>query len=211
MALVFAALLIAFIYWFPARRWFTTWGTAAEDRERAMPGDAAVTHPVYMATLAVTIAAEPGCVWPWLAQIGYRRGGLYSYDWLDRLFGYLDRPSANRILPEYQTLKAGDEIPMGRGPGFPVTLVDAPRALVLSGKADGAEWAWQFGLYPLTNGHSRLVSRNQVRVPPGVGPWLVLRVIEPAAFLMTRRMLLGIAERAEAMAREAGPGSHRAE
>ena len=31
--------------------------------------------------------------------MGYRRGGLYSYDWLDRLFGYLDAPSADRILP----------------------------------------------------------------------------------------------------------------
>jgi hypothetical protein len=34
--------------------------------------------------------------------MGYQRGGLYSYDWLDRLFGFLDRPSATRILPEFQ-------------------------------------------------------------------------------------------------------------
>jgi len=26
---------------------------------------------------------RPGDIWPWLVQIGYRRGGLYSYDWLD--------------------------------------------------------------------------------------------------------------------------------
>ena len=50
-------------------------------------------------TMAVTIDGPPSAVWPWLAQMGYRRGGLYSYDWLDRLFGYLDAPSANRILP----------------------------------------------------------------------------------------------------------------
>ncbi|MCC6992338.1 MAG: SRPBCC family protein, partial [Acidobacteria bacterium] len=114
-----------------------------------------------------------------------------------------------RILPEHQGLKAGDEIPMGRGPGFPVTLVDAPRALVMSGQANGAAWAWQFGLYP-TGAGTRLVSRNLVRVPRGPGPWLFMRVIEPAAFLMTRRMLLGVRRRAEALAREAGRAGRRA-
>lgn len=205
MTLLLAALVIALGYWFPLRWRFITWGSSLEDRHRAMPGDAAVRDPVYTATLAVTIGAPPERVWPWLAQIGYRRGGLYSYDWLDRLFGYLDRPSARRILPEYQDLKAGDEIPMGRGPGFPVTLADAPRALVMSGNADGAAWAWQFGLYPAAGGRTRLVSRNQVRVGRGPGPWLFMRVIEPAAFLMTRRMLLGIKQRAEHLGGAAPP------
>ncbi len=209
MSLLLTALVLALVYWFPMRRVFVTWGSTPEERQRAMPGDAAVTSPVYAATLAVTIDAPPDQVWPWLAQIGYRRGGLYSYDWLDRLFGYLDGPSATRILPEHQGLKAGDEIPMGRGAGFPVTLVDAPRALVMSGQANGAAWAWQFGLYPAGAG-TRLVSRNQVRVPRGPGPWLFMRVIEPAAFLMTRRMLLGVRQRAEALAREAGRAGRRA-
>ena len=44
-------------------------------------------------------------IWAWLVQIGYHRGGLYSYDWLDRLFGFLDRPSATRILPDFQQLR----------------------------------------------------------------------------------------------------------
>src|SRR5215813_2834556 len=80
---------------------------------------AAIDGATYSSTLAVTIDAAPEHIWPWLVQMGYRRGGLYSYDWLDRLFGYLDRPSAIRILPEFQRLAAGDEIPIGRGQGFP--------------------------------------------------------------------------------------------
>ena len=44
------------------------------------------------------------------------------------------------------------------------------------------------------------VSRNRVRVPRSVGSWLFTRVIEPAAFLMTRRMLIGLKHRAEALA-----------
>lgn len=56
-----------------------------------MLGDRQVTLPSYEATLGVTIDAAPAAIWPWLMQLGYRRGGLYSYDWLDRLFGYVKR------------------------------------------------------------------------------------------------------------------------
>ena len=98
-----------------------------------MPGDCVVTLPSYETTLGVTIDAAPAAIWPWLVQMGYRRGGLYSYDWLDRLFGYLDAPSAERILPEWQHLAVGDEIPIGRGGGFPVKAIEPFRSLVLGG------------------------------------------------------------------------------
>jgi len=64
----------------------------------------------------VTVDARPEHIWPWLVQMGYQRGGLYSYDWLDRLFGFLDRPSANRVLPEFQHLAVGDTIRLVREP-----------------------------------------------------------------------------------------------
>ena len=108
-------LTLTVLYWFPVRRWFRRWGTTNEDLTRVMAGDAVMTNPTHSATHAVTVDAPPEDVWPWLVQMGYRRGGLYSYDWLDRLFGYLDRPSANRVLPEFQHLAVGDVIPLGRG------------------------------------------------------------------------------------------------
>jgi hypothetical protein len=165
-----------------------------------MAGDPAVLDPTYSATLAITINARPEHIWPWLVQIGYQRGGLYSYDSLDRLFGYLDRPSADCVLAEFQQLAVGDEIPIGRGQGFPVTAIEPYRALVLSGGGDGFAWSWQFGLYPVDEKRTRLVSRNRVRVPGTMTSWLFMRLIEPAAFLMTRRMLLGLKHRAEALA-----------
>ena len=165
-----------------------------------MPGDALIPNATEMSMQAVTVNAPPEEIWPWLVQIGYQRGGLYSYDWLDRLFGYLDRPSADAILPQCQQLAVGDEIPIGRGQGFPVTAIEPYRALVLSGTGDGFAWLWEFGLYPLDERRTRLVSRNRVRVPRSVGSWLFMRVMEPAAFLMTRRMLLGLKQRAEALA-----------
>jgi len=198
----FVVAILAGLYWVFIRRWFLRWGASEEDLDRAMRGDDLIKAPIYTATLAVTISARPEFIWPWLVQMGYRRGGLYSYDWLDRLFGYLDGPSTDVILLQHQQLRPGDEIPIGRGVGFPVRVVYPPRALVLGGEADGAAWVWQFGLYPLGAERTRLVSRNAVRTPATWGAWCFLRVIEPAAFLMTRRMLLGIKRRAEGLGRQ---------
>jgi hypothetical protein len=200
---LFAALtlvLAAAVYWFPVRRWFHRWGATEDELTRPMKGDAIVAAPTYTATLGITVKATPEDVWPWLVQLGKGRGGLYSYDWLDRLFGYLDGPSADRILPEHQQLAAGDVIPVGRGPGFPVAAVEANRALVLGGEANDFAWVWQFGLYPIDERQTRLVSRNAVRIPKTAGAWCFLRMIEPAAFLMTRRMLIGLRQRAERLA-----------
>jgi len=162
-----------------------------------MPGDADASGAAYETTLAITIDAPAHVIWPWLVQMGYRRGGLYSYDWLDRVFGFLDAPSAMRILPEFQQLHVGDVVPVGRGGGFPVRLVDPCRTLVLGGESDGALWLWQFGLYPLNTRQTRLISRNRARLPRTVIWALFMSVLEPAAFIMTRRMLLGLKARAE--------------
>ena len=92
------------------------------------------------------------------------------------------------------------EIPIGRGQGFPVTAIEPCRALVLSGMGDDFAWVWQFGLYPLDKDRTRLVSRNSARVPKTFASWLFMRVLEPAAFIMTRRMLIGLKDRAEGLA-----------
>jgi hypothetical protein len=202
--------ITAIVYWFPLRRWFVTWGTTFEDQQRVMASDSEVPDATYVANLAVTIDAEPEDVWPWLVQIGFQRGGLYSYDWLDRAFGYLDRPSANRILPEFQQLRGGDVIPIGRGGGFPVKRIEPNRSLVLGSSAKGFQWTWEFGLYRLGDGRTRLVSRNRARVASSFASWCLMRLLEPAAFLMTRRMLLGVRQRAERLARARGSGSEQA-
>ena len=196
---------LAALYGLPIRRWMSHWGATPSDLARTMAGDALVPDPTYSGTMAVTVDAAPEHIWPWLVQIGYRRGGLYSYDWLDRLFGYLDRPSASRILPEFQDLAVGDVIPLGRGPSWPVAVLEPGRALVLDMRnLGGFDWVWQFGLYPIDEQRTRLVSRSCVRTKSAPAR-LATYAIEPAGFLMTRRMLLGLKERAEALrAREVG-------
>jgi hypothetical protein len=178
------------------------WGATDEEVTAALPGDDRVTNPTYVTTRALTIHARPAEIWPWLAQMGYRRGGLYSYDWLDRVFGYLDRPSARQVLPEFQRLQAGDTIPMGRGPSWPAVEVVPERALVLEPIAGMVTWS--FALVPVDAGTTRLVTRVRFRVGETVGDRLMLLAMDPAAFMMTRKMLLGIKERAEALARRRG-------
>jgi hypothetical protein len=185
------------------------WGATPSDLARVMAGDSLLADQTYSGTTAVIVNARPEHIWPWLVQIGYQRGGLYSYDWLDRLFGYLDRPSATRVLPEFQHLAVGDKIPIGQGPSWPVAVVDPNRALVLDMRnLGGLDWVWQFGLYPVDETRTRLISRSRVRAH-AVWARLLTHAIEPAGFLMTRRMLLGLKQRAEAL-RAANTGEARA-
>ena len=65
--------------------WGTRWGSAPDERARAMPGDEYLRGGprVRLAmTRAITIKAPPERVWPWIAQLG-RGAGWYSVDWLD--------------------------------------------------------------------------------------------------------------------------------
>ena len=196
---LFVILAFVALYWFPIRRWMNRWGAAPSDLRRVMAGDGLLPTHTYSGTMAVIVNARPEHLWPWLVQIGYQRGGLYSYDWLDRIFGYLDRPSATRILPEFQHLAVGDKIPVGQGPSWPVAVVEPNHALVLDMRnMGGLDWVWQFGLYAVDDNRTQLVSRSRVRARTVLAR-LMTHAIEPAGFLMTRRMLLGLKQRAETL------------
>jgi hypothetical protein len=132
-------------------------------------------------------------------QMGDRRGGLYSYDCLDRLFGFTHEQSATEILG-YRDLEPGDVIPIGRGGDFPVREVIPNRALVLAGADGETSWMWSLVLEPLDGGRTRLISRNLGVFPGGVRGALMRYIIDVAAIIMTRRMLLNLKVRAEGMA-----------
>jgi hypothetical protein len=167
-----------------------------------MPGDGIIANPTHSAMDAITINASPDDIWPWLVQIGYQRGGLYSYDWLDRLFGFLDRPSAGRVLPEFQHLVVGDTIRLGPRQELAVAALQPACALALSYTRRDFEWVWQFGLYPLDQDRTRLVSHGTEHYKKNIVTWLFMCVMKPAAFIMTRRMLLGLKGRAEGLRRQ---------
>lgn len=148
------------------------WGATDAEIARLLPGDELVAAAHTVSTRAVGIDAPPGDIWPWLVQMGDGRGGLYSYDALDRLFGYISGPSATTILVDHQSLAAGDVIPLGRGPDWPVAILEPERALVLEPVPGRVSWC--FALEP-DGATTRLVSRVRV----GIGPRWALLALAP--------------------------------
>jgi hypothetical protein len=135
-------------------------------------------------------------VWPWILQLGTGRAGWYSYD----LFDNAARPSADRILPQFQAIRVGDWVPMSatvnETTAFKVTAFEANRWLLWV-KPDST-WAWQ--LTPIDGGDTRLVTRLKERYPWRASPGLALLTMvmfEFGDFPMMRQLLLGIRRRAE--------------
>jgi hypothetical protein len=172
-----------------------TWGATEEEAGRSLPGDELLEDPAVVSTRAITIDAPPSAVWPWLVQMGSGRGGAYTYDWIENLFG-LGMHSAERINPEWQNLAVGDVIP-GRESlqGMRVEVLDPERALVT--RSEDGTWVWAFVLEDL-GGRTRLLSRNRIAMPdPSPGDRIGMAVMEPGSLVMERKMLHGIKERAE--------------
>src|SRR5271166_718751 len=80
--------------------------TTAE-RAKTLPGDDLIPQPIGAINHAITIHRSPHEVWPWLVQMGSGRAGWYAYDFIDNG----RHPSADRILPEFQTIEAGSVFP----------------------------------------------------------------------------------------------------
>jgi hypothetical protein len=182
------------------RRWCLTWGARPDEVSRKLPGDELLADAGIVSTRAITVDAPPAAIWPWLVQMGSGRGGVYTYDRIENLLG-LNMHSAREILPQFQDLKAGDELPLGPGrPAMQVAVCDPEHTLTFQ-FADG-NWVWIFALFA-EDGETRLISRNRIAAA-GAPPARLFNmlVMEPGSLIMERKMLLGIKQRAEDLARE---------
>ena len=191
------AILVAVIslYVWAIKPWHLRWGAGDDEVVRTMPGDQLIPNAV-SATRAITIAATPDAIWPWLVQLGFGRAGWYSYDWIDNDF----QPSADRIVPEYQDLGVGDKILMMPEMGFVVRSIDEPNSIV-SVLEDGST-SWCLALYP-NDGSTRLVSRWRPKFEKTPATFLMTTLSEPGTFIMEQKMLRTIRDRVET-------ASHRA-
>ena len=190
------------------RRWYNRWHATDSELASPMRGDELVAEPLLGYTRAITIDVPPPHVWPWLVQMGRGRGGLYSYDGLENLIG-CDIHSTRAILPEHQDLAVGDLIRLGPEgyPCFRVADIVPGAALVLVGVdpapphdvsaagAPGGQSTWQWELRAADPGRTRLVVRQRLTYPRSMS--VLWHVVEPVAFVMERRMMRGIKERAE--------------
>jgi hypothetical protein len=163
------------------------WGATCEELRAGLPGDELVPDPATQSTRAVTIDAPVDAVWPWLAQIGQDRAGFYSYEPLENLAG-CDMHNADEIHPEWQAREVGELVYLHPRTGLPVARFEPGSVLALEG------WG-AFVLRPHGPGCTRLIARGRVR--RGVASLANGLLMEIPHFLMERKMLLGIKERAE--------------
>src|SRR6187455_2372327 len=103
-----------------------TWGIDPSETIKPLPGDALVPVSTAIETRGITIDAPPDAVWPWLVQMGFGRGGWYSYDQLD-----MGGSSAATLNPDWASVAVGDILPTSPGTGFEVKVVEPGHALVL--------------------------------------------------------------------------------
>lgn len=186
------------------RPWVLTWGASRDEASARLPGDELLEDADGIATRAVTIDAPAGAVWPWIAQMGPApRGGAYTYDWIENLLG-LDMHSADVLLPEFQHPRVGEVFALGAN-RMRVERVEPGR--VLSWRSQDGNWVWSFVLRE-QDGRTRLISRNRYRLPTPVAR-IGMLPMEPASLVMERKMLHGIRERAQRLAREAPEGAPR--
>jgi hypothetical protein len=188
-----------------------TWGATPDETTSAYPGDELVPDPEGGATMATTLPAPPERVWPWLVQMGGGRAGWYSWDWLDNH----GQPSADRIVPEWQSLEVGRHLegPTNR---WTVVVVDPDRALVLQsryGLPSGQSFdprssppprvyvhgIWGFHLRSAPGGQARLVIRTRSRGRPRryTRPFGLL-LGEPVHFIMQTRQFRNLRARVSA-------------
>ena len=192
-------------YVLAVRPWHIRWGATDEEVTEKLPGDELVERPNVEATHAIDINAPVAEVWPWLVQIGQDKGGFYSYAWLENLVGCQLR-NADRVLPEFQHLNVGDTVRLHpQAPPLPVLICEPPRTLVLGNNME-FPGTWGFYLKESDGGGTRLIVRGRGEWGPGLLNWLGAHVLlEPAHFIMERKMLLGIKSRAESPVREVAP------
>jgi hypothetical protein len=169
--------------------WQRRWGTTDFELHRSMPGDALLRPDAPSTTRAITIDASPKDVFPWLLQIGYGRGGWYSYDWIDND----GKPSVEHIDPALQQLAVGDRIEMLPGLGPVVSEIASNHYIVSSGETD----SWCLLVEPTTDRRTRLISRWKQDWPKSAGTYVWIALSDPGAFLMEQRMLRRIRDLAQ--------------
>ena len=182
------------------------WGTTGSEATDTLPGDELVPEPKWTYTLAVGIDTRPEAVWPWIAQLGQKRGGFYSYETLENVAG-CKVTNTTEVLPEHQSPAVGDEIYLHpTAPPMQIRIVEPPHVLALLGSPADYEaeesWGistWQFVVRPGPDGSSRFLTRGRSDYSRGWKARLAFGrfPIEAITYVMSRKMMLEIKRLAE--------------
>jgi hypothetical protein len=172
LCFLYAAAVLLFCHHFIFRPIILNWGSTEELQKRSLSGDIFTEGRGH--TRAVLIEATPEEIWPWLVQVGQDRGGFYSYEWLENIFG-ADIKNVYEIRPEFQwPRQAGDTIWLANrehynGMGYQIVAETTLfKSLVMVGgedyarilKSEKASGSWAFYLHPESATTTWLIARS---------------------------------------------------
>jgi hypothetical protein len=173
--------------------WHQHWGMTEEELSIPLPGDEGRAPDSIEGQHGIMINVPAQKVWPWLVQVGANRGGWYSYHWLENLF-FCGIHNAYKTHPELQNLNKGDVIKICvYGPELTVQDLELNKILWLEG---WGTWA----LLPEGTNKTKLIARpgGEFYFDSPLLNFLVNSILfEPIHYMMERKMLIGIKQRAE--------------
>jgi hypothetical protein len=181
------------IYLFIIRPWQLRWGASQTEVELILPGDNLVLKPNFNATRAISINASPEIIWRWIIQIGSKRAGWYSIDWIDN--GGVK--SSNEILQQSQNIAIDQFIPFtpDQKNGMWVKDFKSYQYILWVDKIRNATWLWY--LIPDDNNNTRLLTRLKTKYV-WKGFWIFYYLLfDMGDIIMMRRCMKGIKRRAE--------------
>jgi hypothetical protein len=204
-----------------AALWWYGMGVFAsrEERARKLPGDdlLSASDPKMRFDVSIRINAPKERVWPYLAQLGQRRGGFYSFSTLERLCGF-HIYNTYEIVDEWQDMREGDfmffhqcgvgmEVQEVKPNEYFTMLCDTrapsrvqhaiafipPFALKYFG------FTWNFFLFEDGSDACRLFVRCDCAFEPFKGwrKWLVIVLLGTPSVVMSRGLLKGVKKCAE--------------
>ena len=196
-ALVALVIFLAAVYLLWVRPNQLRWGATPAEIARPMPEDGIVAHPAFDATRAITIRARPEEIWPWLVQIGYGRAGFYGYDLIENPGGGTGIRSAQKILPEFQSPRPGDVLPLSVAATLIYGSIEPNRYLVWLGAEQPPKGVFIWELVPVGEADTRLISRVRWRYLHTPGAFALGVFTEFADHVAIRAILRGVRDRAE--------------
>jgi hypothetical protein len=184
---------VVLIYLLVLRPWHLNWGATKQEVMLVLPGDSIVHKPDFNATRGITIHSNPELIWRWIIQIGSKRAGWYSIDWMDNA----GIKSSDKILPEFQKIEIGQFIPFtpDQKNGLWVKEFKEHEYILWSDKEKKASWLWQ--LNQSNDGTTRLITRLRTKYI-WKGIWIIYYILyDFGDIIMMSKCMMGIKKRAD--------------
>jgi hypothetical protein len=189
-----AAMTAVYLLW--ARPYQLRWGATDMEVRGAMPGDEIDADPGFLATRAIDVDAAPEEIWPWLMQMGYTRAGFYGFDLFEKIGTTRGPMGVDRILPQFQDFKVGDELPVSPFMSMVFHEIQPFAYMVWATPDLRASYTW--ALEPVEDSLTRVMVRTRWDhrwTQPG---WLALDLLtEFTDHVAMRKALEGLKSRAE--------------